>query len=76
MRMKPKRHVHQWRELLKRGRYERTTFVICDRCAEEEREEAVKYLGRQATAEFRYQVKHGIRPRFVSGGLVPVREQR
>ena len=69
-----KRHVHQWIELLKRGGYERTTFVFCTKC-HAANVESVRYLDQRATAEFRWQVKHGYKPHLVRDGLVPVRRQ-
>ena len=65
------RHVHVWLELLPRGDGARTTFVVCDLC-EKIGHDTVKYLDSRATAEFRRQIKHGIKPRFVRDGLVPV----
>lgn len=63
------RHVHQWRELLPRGGHERTTFVVCDLC-EKQGHDSARYLGRDATAEFRRQVKRGIKPRFDRNKLI------
>jgi len=57
-----------WREFLSRGDHSRTTFVTCDLC---DKKDNVKYLDSKATAEFRRQIKHGIKPRFMSDGLVP-----
>ena len=67
------RHVHVWREMLIRecDSTDRTIFVMCDKCEELDRE-SLKYLDSSATAEFRRQVKHGLKPRFVRDGLVPV----
>jgi hypothetical protein len=64
-----KRHRHLWHELLPRGGHDRTTFVVCDRCGAEGRD-SVRYLGREATAEFRRQIKRGIKPHFVGNSLI------
>lgn len=63
------RHIHQWRELLPRGGHERTTFVVCDQC-EKQRRDSVLHLNAKATAEFRRQVRHGIKPRFDRNVLI------
>lgn len=63
------RHIHQWRELLPRGRYERTTFVVCNLCEKQEHD-SVRYLDRSATTEFRRQIKHGIKPHFRGNALI------
>lgn len=63
------RHIHQWHELLPRGDYAHTTFVVCDLC-EKNKRDSVRYLGREATAEFRRQIRHGIKPRFDKSGLI------
>ena len=62
------KHVHQWVEFLPR-KHERTTFVICELCAKNNRDNML-YLGREATAEFRRQIKAGIKPRFKNGRLI------
>ena len=63
------RHRHEWRELLQRGGHDRTAFVICDKCENEGRDTAM-YLSTSATSEFRRQIKHGIKPRFIKNVLI------